>query len=977
MNWKKRGHGRGIDLQRMLAGNLEAESVDSRRLNQIVYAQPALFTIEYALARLWNDLGIIPDAIVGHSMGEYVAACLAGVLSLEDALRLLVRRTQLVARLPEGRMLAVTLPEKDILPLLNENLSISLINGPRLCVVAGPSPAVDDFERMLAAKDVICRPVNNTHAFHSRMLDPIVKEFEEEVRKVQLNEPRIPCMSNVSGTWMSKREASDPAYWARHANHTARFDEALRTLWQFRDAILLEAGPGRTLGVLAMQHPEQKNAGNSTAIASVRHHYENQEDVEVLMHGVGKLWLSGVPIDWKNLHQGKRRFKISLPTYPFERQSYWFEQKDSQIAPEPPPNRTELERSPIAGWFYVPSWKRTPFPADITDPSVESAAKGTCWLVFTDGRAAGTGFGKKLEESGAAVQVARFGERFARRDDGSFEINPARLEDYLKLFREIREDMGNSLHIVHLGCLTADNDQGNFINRNDNQDFGFFSLLCIAQAIGELSISIPIKIGIISNRMHEITGEETLNPEMVPALGLSGVIPREFPNVTCFNIDLPGPGPVDGAPNDIITRIVSEFAEPNQNDVIGYRGKHRWKRIYERVILPSPVASRGEALHGMKRLRHRGVYLITGGTGGLGLAFAKYLANTCQARIVLTKKTPFPDRSTWNELLASENPSLSAIRTIKTITAIREIEQTGGECEVFVSDVSDREQTRQVLDQTLKRFGAINGVIHAAGVVRPGLIQTKTKEAADAVLAPKVQGAVVLFDLLKDTDADFLVLISSMASITAPYAHSDYSAANAFLDAFASYSNCHRKFHTLTINWPVWKEVGIVAELQTVMGVEAWKEEALDNAILTSEGLEAFERALNSDLPQVIVSPENLELLLKEPRKLTTPERFLDVGASDLLTDPPGDEIEPVVASFWSSVFGIEQIGIHEEFLALGGHSLMAMQIVAKIRAAYPVDFSLRNFFEAPTIARLSSAIREKIISRIETLSDTEAQRLL
>ena len=269
--------------------------------------------------------------------------------------------------------------------------------------------------------------------------------------------------------------------------------------------------------------------------------------------------------------------------------------------------------------------------------------------------------------------------------------------------------------------------------------------------------------------------------------------------------------------------------EPSQRDVIAYRGRHRWKRTYERVNLPDHSASKcAVEVPVIKRLRNRGVYLITGGTGGLGLAFAKYLAGAYQARIVLTKKTAFPEKSKW-KALAAQNASGPVVKTIKELL---EIERLGTEVEVFVSDVSDPEQVRRVLDATLQKFGSLDGVIHAAGIVRSGLIQTKTKETANAVLSPKVQGTLILFDLLRDVALDFFVLFSSMASVTTPYAHSDYSAANSFLDAFAYYSNSHKNFHTLTINWPVWKEVGIVADLQTVLGAEEWKKEALKRRFL-------------------------------------------------------------------------------------------------------------------------------------------------
>ncbi len=988
-SWKKQGQPKGIDLKMMLGRKTDApEDHDTRNLIQTLYAQPALFTIEYAMARLWQSLGITPDAIVGHSMGEYVAACLAEVFSLEDALRLIAMRAKLVNELPQGAMLAVTLPELELLPLLPKDLSISLINGPSLCVVAGPGGAVAEFESMLTARSVICRRVQNAHAFHSRMLDPIVKPFEEEVSKVQLNEPKIPYISNVTGTWITGRAATNPAYWAKHANHTARFSDALHELWQFKNPILVEAGPGRTLGVVAMQHPDRKNGESPTVLSSLRHHYENQNDVEFLLHSVGAMWLAGAAIHWDNVHQPKPRRKISLPTYPFERQKYWIENGRSRH--ELVSKSSDSEQQSIDNWFYVPTWERTPFPGGF---NINKASEnGTSWLIFTDRWGGGTGFQRKLEELGAAVQVAHFGETFKRRSASSVEINPASLEDYLQLFGDIKEKFGDALNIVHLGCLTADNDPVDYNTRNNGQNFGFFSLLYIAQAVGELRISIPIRIGIISNRIHEVTGEETLDPDMATVLGLSGVIPREFSNVACFNVDLPGPRVVDDPPDDVIIRILSEFTEPNPSEVRAYRGKHRWRRKYERVNLPvSAVSKEPDEPPAPNRLRNRGVYLITGGTGGLGLAFAKYLAKTCQARIVLTKKTAFPEKSKWKNLLNSKEAPQAIV---KTITELLEIESLGAAVEVFVAEASDQEQMRRVVDEMLRKFGAINGVLHAAGMVTPRLVMTITKKTVESVLSPKVQGTMVLFDLLKDVKLDFMVLFSSMSSVAGPCAHSDYSAANCFLDAFANYSNSLAKFHTLSINWPVWKEVGIgagssyYAELEPLLGVEDLREAMLKRAILTNDGLEAFTRALDSNLSRIVVSPESLNHLLEQTQApfdstmhLSRAQNGAKVPPQDT-TQPNGrnqqtDEVEATLAEIWKSVLGFDQIGINDNFSQLGGHSLLAMQIVSRIRSVYQVAFTLREFFEAPTIAQLSSVIQARILAEIEGLTDDQARRLI
>jgi acyl carrier protein len=295
---------------------------------------------------------------------------------------------------------------------------------------------------------------------------------------------------------------------------------------------------------------------------------------------------------------------------------------------------------------------------------------------------------------------------------------------------------------------------------------------------------------------------------------------------------------------------------------------------------------------------------------------------------------------------------------------------------------------RRVIDETVKRFGCINGVFHAAGIVRAGLIQAKSKVMASSVMSPKVQGTWLLHDLLAGIDLDFLVLFSSITSIIAPYAESDYAGANSFLDAFAHYSNARRSYPTLCINWPGWREVGQLADLETQPGTERWKEEALRKGILTRDGLEALKRILDSDLQQVVVSPENLDHLIEQSKRAFDPAKeFLDMRDSRIalpLTnsrpgegDRPTNEIEAAVADIWMDVFGHEQIGIHQQFSALGGHSLIAMQSVAKVRSFYQIDLSLRDFFAAPTIARLSSAVEGRILREIENLSDDEAGRLV
>jgi len=322
-SWKKVAQSPGIDLKRMLGRNADdPPDPDTIRLNSTLFAQPALFAIEYAMARLWLSLGVTPDAIVGHSMGEYVAACLAGVFSLEDALRLIATRAKLVNELPQATMLAVMLPEDELRALLPAGLFVSLINGPNHCVIAGATAAATEFEQALTAREIIARRVQNGHAFHTQMMDPILEPFAAEASKVRLSRPRIPYISNVSGTWVTDAQATDPTYWVKHANHTARFNDALARMWQLPKPILIECGPGRTLSVLAAQHPDRKG-GLQGGIWSIRQRYENERDEKILLSAVGKVWLAGRAISWNGIPPRASRRRIPLPTYPHEKERCW------------------------------------------------------------------------------------------------------------------------------------------------------------------------------------------------------------------------------------------------------------------------------------------------------------------------------------------------------------------------------------------------------------------------------------------------------------------------------------------------------------------------------------------------------------------------------------------------------------------------------------------------------------------------------
>lgn len=314
-----------IDLRAMLRAKNAPVDEYTQKLHSTLFSQISLFVAEYSLARLWLFWGISPQALAGYSLGEYVAACLAGVFSLEDALTLIVKRAQLIETLPEGAMLAVSLPSEEVEPLLSEKLSIAIIGSPVLCVVSGELGEIALLADRLTEMGIIHKRLQVSHAFHSSMMDPIVAPFTQVVQSFRLHPPQVPFLSNVTGTWITPSEATDPGYWAGHLREPVHFAAALHELWQEPARILLEVGPGRTLCGLALQCISEDSGSNQVALSSLPASFDSQPEVAHMLTSLGKLWLAGVEIDWPALYGSERPRRVPVPTYPFERQRYWIE----------------------------------------------------------------------------------------------------------------------------------------------------------------------------------------------------------------------------------------------------------------------------------------------------------------------------------------------------------------------------------------------------------------------------------------------------------------------------------------------------------------------------------------------------------------------------------------------------------------------------------------------------------------------------
>ncbi len=941
-----------LDLRQVLYPGASAPADASERLERTLLAQPALFVIEYALAKLLMSWGIRPTALVGHSVGEYVAACLAGVISLDDALKLVCARGGLMQSLPGGSMLAVSAAASEVEGFLPGDLSLAAVNSPRLCVVSGESEVVSRFAAELSKRDIASRLLHTSHAFHSRMMDPIVADFAARAAQVEYHPAQIPIVSTVTGTWANPEEMTAPEYWARNLRQTVRFSDAVQELLKDPDRVLLEVGPGNTLGTCARQHV--KGPGKRVVLSTLRHPLEQNSDLAYLLNTVGKLWMHGVDVDWTGFYKDETRRRVPLPTYPFERQRYWIEPAQHSVGIEPA--RRQQGRNPdFNQWFYVPSWKRADLPGNGT-ARAPLPVEGPV-LLFLDKQGLGADLAGLLRHNGQIVTTVEAGSGFKQSGDGSFAINPSEQNDYRALWDALSASSKLPCTIVHLWCVGNKQDETSPADAYERyRVLGFNSLLFLTQAIAAKPSDANVQIKVVSNHMHEVTGNEFLSPAKAIILGPCMIAPQEHLNIHCSNIDVE-----DGSSGESARLLMKELAAKSGETVIAYRGTHRWVQTLEHISLPK---IQPESLP----LRQGAVCLITGGLGGIGLALAGHLADRVRAKLVLVSRTGLPASEEWPGWLRSHGEEDDVCRKIR---AIQSIEARGSQVLVLRADVADAIEMRDVFKQTREKFGAIHGVIHAAGVIDdPMAIVGKTSAAAESVMAPKVLGTTVLGELLREAKPDFLMLCSSRSVQTGGFGYVDYCAANAFLDAYAR--KHHTEMNIVSINWGLWQKVGMGLSTQVPAYLEERKEQRLSQGILPEEGTEAFDRILGSHLAQVIVSPQELTgtfagagtestaaaATVKAAEPELEPAHERPAISSEFVA--PGNPTEKAIAEIWRELLGLSTVGIHDNFFELGGHSLMAAGLLARLKSTFPIELSIASLFENPTVHSLSEMVRQQ-----------------
>jgi acyl transferase domain-containing protein/non-ribosomal peptide synthetase component F len=321
----------GFDLREAIYAGSASTQAAAERLTQTSVAQPALFVIEYALAKLWMSWGVMPQALIGHSIGEYTAACVAGVFTLKEALALVAERGRLMQSMPPGAMLAVRLPEREVQPFLSADICAAAINSPANTVLSGTHDAIEALAAQLSAKGISAQKLHTSHAFHSSMMEPARNALLGAAERIHLRAPRIPFISNLTGTWITPEQATDPVYWASHLRQPVRFADGISELLKTPNLFALETGPGRTLSTFARQTITQVVSATSLP----RTKADEPNEYVSLLNAAGQMWIHGVELDWKAFYQDGKRRRVPLPTYPFEQKRYWIE-PGHLVASQPP-----------------------------------------------------------------------------------------------------------------------------------------------------------------------------------------------------------------------------------------------------------------------------------------------------------------------------------------------------------------------------------------------------------------------------------------------------------------------------------------------------------------------------------------------------------------------------------------------------------------------------------------------------------------
>jgi phthiocerol/phenolphthiocerol synthesis type-I polyketide synthase E len=915
----------GSDLRRLLFPTQRRQKEAAAALLDTRYAQPALFVVEYALAELWRSWGLQPAAMIGHSVGEYVAAALSGVMSLENALALIARRGQLISALPRGSMLAVMAPAEQLERFVDHQVSLAAVNAPGLSVLSGPSPAIERVEAALTRESVAARRLHTSHAFHSSMMDPILGEFEALVAEIPLSPPAIPFVATLTGEWAGG-PVTQPAYWSAQLRSTVRFADGLRVLTAERgpagpDPIFLEVGPGRTLATFTAE--TAKASGHApVCLTSLHGPNDRAADTEIILTSLGQMWAGGAAVDWPGFHDTERRVRVSLPTYPFERRSYW-------IGGLPGAQTTAAAHKPrdTANWYYQPAWREAALPA----ASVE-ALTGRRILIFDEQTGVAAAVAARLLALGGQPVIVRVGAAFERVGEHEFVLDPAVPEGFSQLAAQVCA--GDSRLAGIIDCWSAappantDLDAAAVVT--------LLSPMRLANALSSQPTVRPLPVLLVARGTTRVQPGDVIDAARALGIGPAKVLPQEHPGLRLAHVD------IDADPG-VTDQLLAELAAGASEPAVALRAVQRFIETYEPIAIRTIEAPRG--------LPERPVVLVTGGLGHMGMHLSEGLFDHLKARLVLLGRSQLPPPERWAAL--SEDPA-TAPEQRALLKRLERMRAERDEVLVVGADMNNGDQVQLAVAAALTRFGQIDLVVHGAARIDPAAFASAAETGpavVEAQFSPKLRGLLHLINALRGHEPQRWVLHGSISSVLGGLGLAAYAGANGVLDALALAGGDS----WISIAWDAWDNAG---EAQTV---------SMPNPIQPPEGREAFLRTLGASVgSRLLVVVKDFQGRLRAwvrreagaAGKAAGLERHPRPNLATALVEPHTDT-ERKLAEIWGAQLGLESVGIHDRFFELGGHSLLAVQVASEIRDRFQVELPVLKLFQAPTISELAVLVEQ------------------
>jgi acyl transferase domain-containing protein/SAM-dependent methyltransferase len=910
----------GADLRKLLFPSPKQRTDAAEVLRDTKWAQPALFTVAYALAELWRSWGVEPSAMVGHSVGEYVAATLAGVMTLEDALRLIARRGQLISALPRGSMLAVMGSSDSLERYADDGVSIAAINSPGFAVLAGNDAAIDRVEATLTAASVPSRRLHTSHAFHSEMMDPILSEFESLVAGTRLSSPAIPFAATLTGAW-ANGDVTEPAYWSRQIRSTVRFADAVRTVTEKRsgpEPILLEVGPGNTLATFAAD-AGRANGASVPCLTSLPGPNDRRPEVELLLTSLGTLWANGVAVDWERFHHTERRRRVPLPTYPFERRSYWIGARAGHTVERKKAHQTRE----TSDWFHRPAWREVAPVA----PAPSMADQRI--LVFDEGTGLGAAVAGRIRHAGGQAVIVRQGGGVERVDAGNYVLDLTQPDNFGQLASMVCAEEPKLSGVID--CWSA-----NPPAATDLDTAAVVTLLApmrLVHALGGQKTAHPLPFLLVARGTTRVLDGDEMDPPRALGAGVAKVIPQEHPGVHVTHVDVDGDERVAAS---LVDELAAGATEPN----VALRAGRRFVETYEPVVLSE--------IDPPRHLPEQPVVMVTGGLGHMGMHLSEGLFNHLDARLVLVGRTTVPDPEEW--AAASDDPSTpdemrSLLRRLADMRAERD------DVMVVRADMNDPRAVTHAVDAAIERFGRIDLLVHGAARIDAGAFGSAAEtgpEVVNAQFSPKLRGLLHIIEAFRGREPQRWVLHSSISTVLGGLGLAAYSAANAVLDAMALAGGDR----WLSIDWDLWDNA---AEAHIA---------GMPEPILPPEGLDALLRALGADVGQrVLVAVGDFAARLEAWTRLADSatkqsgvERHPRPNLSTAYVEPR-TPTERDLAEIWGAQLGVDKVGIHDRFFDLGGHSLLAVQVSSEIRDKFQIELPVLKLFQAPSVGELAVVI--------------------